>query len=134
MYLFEASPKDYRAINRLIKINATEPRTTFDVQTAIRFNLPYIAVIGNNSYMNQIRFGQIQKYGEERGNVGNYLGDVDFEKFAEMPGIYGEAVRDPAEIRPALERARASGGCAIINCWLDPDAYAPGTENQTMYR
>jgi len=59
---------------------------------------------------------------------------VDFEKFADMLGIYGEAVRDPAEIRPALERARASGGCAIINCWLDPDAYAPGTENQTMYR
>jgi acetolactate synthase I/II/III large subunit len=51
-----------------------------------------------------------------------------------MLGIYGEAVRDPSEIRPALERARASGGCSIINCWVDPDAYAPGTENQTMYR
>jgi acetolactate synthase I/II/III large subunit len=108
--------------------------TGFDIQTAIRFNLPYIAVIGNNSYMNQIRFGQIQKYGPERGNVGNYLGDVDFEKFADMLGIYGEAVRDPDEIRPALERARASGGCSIINCWVDADAYAPGTENQTMYR
>jgi acetolactate synthase-1/2/3 large subunit len=108
--------------------------TAFDIQTAIRFNLPYIAVIGNNSYMNQIRFGQIQKYGPERGSVGNYLGDVDFEKFADMLGIYGEAVRDPNEIRPALERARAYGGCSIINCWVDPDAYAPGTENQTMYR
>jgi acetolactate synthase-1/2/3 large subunit len=108
--------------------------TGFDIQTAIRFNLPYISVIGNNSYMNQIRFGQIQKYGQERGSVGNYLGDVDFEKFADMLGIYGEAVRDPNEIRPALERARASGGCAIINCWVDPDAFAPGTENQTMYR
>jgi acetolactate synthase-1/2/3 large subunit len=108
--------------------------TGFDIQTAIRFQLPYIAVIGNNSYMNQIRFGQIQKYGKERGSVGNYLGDVDFEKFADMLGIYGEAVRDPEEIRPALERARATGTCAIINCWLDPDAYAPGTENQTMYK
>jgi acetolactate synthase-1/2/3 large subunit len=108
--------------------------TGFDIQTAIRFELPYIAVIGNNSSMNQIRYGQIQKYGPERGSVGNYLGDVDFEKFAEMLGIYGEAVRDPDEIRPALERARASGGCAIINCWVDPDAFAPGTENQTMYR
>jgi acetolactate synthase I/II/III large subunit len=108
--------------------------TGFDIQTAIRFDLPYIAVIGNNSYMNQIRFGQIQKYGEERGSVANYLGDVDFEKFADMLGVYGEGVRDPNEIRPALERARASGGCSIINCWVDPDAYAPGTENQTMYR
>ena len=45
--------------------------TGLDIQTAIRFNLPYIAMVGNNSYMNQIRFGQIQKYGNERGDVGN---------------------------------------------------------------
>jgi acetolactate synthase I/II/III large subunit len=108
--------------------------TGFDVQTAMRFDLPYIAIVGNNSYMNQIRCGQIQKYGKERGEVGNYLGDVNFEKFADMLGIYGEAVREPNQIRPALERARASGTCAIVNVWLDPDAYAPGTENQTMYK
>lgn len=108
--------------------------TAFDIQTAVRFGLPYIAVIGNNSYMNQIRCGQIQKYGEARGAVANYLGDVDFEKFADMLGIHGEAVRDPEEIRPALERARAAGTCAVVNVWLDPDAYAPGTQNQTMYK
>jgi acetolactate synthase I/II/III large subunit len=108
--------------------------TAFDIQTAHRFGLPYIAVVGNNSHMNQIRCGQIQKYGEERGSVANYLGDVDFEKFADVLGIYGEAVRDPEEIAPALERARAAGTCAILNVWLDPDAYAPGTQNQTMYK
>ncbi|MGH8988579.1 MAG: thiamine pyrophosphate-binding protein [Acidimicrobiales bacterium] len=108
--------------------------TAFDIQTADRFGLPYIAVVGNNSHMNQIRCGQIQKYGEERGSVANYLGDVDFEKFADMLGIYGEAVHDPEEIAPALERARAAGTCAILNVWLDPNAYAPGTQNQTMYK
>lgn len=108
--------------------------TGFDMQTAMRFGLPYIAVVGNNSHMNQIRCGQIQKYGPERGAVANALGDVDFEKFADMLGFYGEAVRDPEEIGPALERARASGTCAILNVWLDPDAYAPGTKNQTMYK
>ncbi len=108
--------------------------TGFDMQTSIRDKAPYIAIVGNNSYMNQIRFGQIQKYGKERGNVGNYLGDVHFEKFAEMLGVYGEAVHDPEQIAPALQRARESGTCAVINVWLDPDAYAPGTENQTMYK
>jgi len=108
--------------------------TGFDMQTSVRDNAPYIAIVGNNSYMNQIRFGQIQKYGKERGNVGNYLGDVHFEKFADMLGVYGEAVHDPAQIGPALRRARAAGTCAVINVWLDPDAYAPGTENQTMYK
>jgi len=108
--------------------------TAFDMQTAIRFGLPYIAVIGNNSHMNQIRCGQIQKYGPERGSVANYLGDVNFEKFADMLGVYGEAVREPNEIAPALQRARDAGTCAIVNIWLDPDAYAPGTQNQTMYK
>ena len=36
--------------------------TAFDMETANRFGAPYVAVIGNNSAMNQIRFGQISKY------------------------------------------------------------------------
>ena len=51
-----------------------------------------------------------------------------------MLDIHGEVVREASEIRPALNRARASGMCAIVNVWLDPNAYAPGTENQTMYK
>jgi acetolactate synthase-1/2/3 large subunit len=108
--------------------------TGWDMQTAMRFNLPFIGIIGNNSYMNQIRAGQIMKYGKEKGDVGNYLGDVDFEKFAQMLGGYGEAVRDPKEIQPALQRARTSGKCALINVWIDPNEFAPGTMNQTMYK
>ena len=108
--------------------------TGWDFQTAVRFNLPFIGVVGNNSYMNQIRYGQIQKYGADRGDVGNYLGDVKYDQFAKMLGGYGEEVRDPKDIRPALERARASGKPALINVWVDPNAFAPGTMNQTMYK
>ena len=111
--------------------------TSWDMETAQRFNLPYIAVIGNNSAMNQIRFGQIEKYGDQRGNVANKLGDVHFEKLAEAIGAHGEAVREPGDIAPALARAREavrSGTCAIVNIWVDPDEYAPGTKAQTMYK
>src|SRR5271154_1957837 len=112
--------------------------TAFDMETANRFGVPYIAVIGNNSAMNQIRYGQLAKYGEQRGNVGNLLGDVPFGKFAEMLGGYGEEVRDPAQIAPALQRARESvhklRKSAVINIWVDPREYAPGTKNQTMYK
>ena len=112
--------------------------TAFDMETANRFGAPYIAVIGNNSAMNQIRYGQLAKYGESRGNVGNLLGDVPFGKFAEMLGGYGEEVRDPAQIAPALRRAREqvakSGRSAVINIWVDPREYAPGTKAQTMYK
>jgi acetolactate synthase-1/2/3 large subunit len=112
--------------------------TAFDMETANRFGVPYIAVIGNNSAMNQIRYGQIAKYGEQRGNVGNLLGDVPFGKFAEMLGGYGEEVREPGQIAPALQRARESvrrlKRSAVINIWVDPSEYAPGTKNQTMYK
>src|ERR1700728_454938 len=112
--------------------------TAFDMETANRFGVPYIAVIGNNSAMNQIRYGQLAKYGEERGNVGSLLGDVPFGKCAEMLGGYGEEVREAAQIAPALQRARESvqrlKRSAVINIWVDPREYAPGTKNQTMYK
>ena len=112
--------------------------TAFDMETANRFNAPYIAVIGNNSAMNQISYGQIAKYGKDRGDVGNLLGDVPYSQFAQMLGGYGEEVRDPGEIAAALQRAReaveSTGKSAVINIWVDPNEYAPGTKNQTMYK
>jgi acetolactate synthase-1/2/3 large subunit len=113
--------------------------TAFDMETANRFGAPYLAVVGNNSAMNQIRYGQmIAKYGEQRGNVGNKLGDIPFSKFAEMLGGYGEEVHDASEIGPALRRAReevrSRGRSAVVNIWVDPNEYAPGTKAQTMYK
>jgi acetolactate synthase-1/2/3 large subunit len=112
--------------------------TAFDMETANRFGVPYLAVIGNNSAMNQIRYGQLAKYGDERGNVGNLLGDVPFGKFAEMLGGYGEEVRDPGQIAAALRRGREAVAktrkSAVINIWVDPREYAPGTKAQTMYK
>jgi len=99
--------------------------TAFDMETANRFGAPYIAVVGNNSAMNQIRYGQIAKYGEQRGNVGNKLGDVPFGNFAKMLGGHGEEVREPNEIGPALRRAREAvlrdGRSAVVNIWVDPE-------------
>ncbi len=47
-------------------------------------------------------------------------------------------MRDPNEIAPALRRAREqigkSGKSAVINIWVDPNEYAPGTKNQTLYK
>ncbi len=112
--------------------------TAFDMETADRFGAPYIAVIGNNSAMNQIRYGQIAKYGEQRGNIGNKLGDMEFSHFPKQWGGFGIEVRDPAKIAPALRQARAevakTGKSAVVNIWVDPNEYAPGTKNQTMYK
>ncbi len=112
--------------------------TCFDMETAQRFGAPYLAVVGNNSAMNQIRYGQIAKYGENRGDIGNKLGDIEFSKFAQMIGGHGEEVREAKDIQPALQRAReaiaSTGKCAVVNVWIDPREYAPGTKAQTMYK
>ncbi len=112
--------------------------TSFDMETSQRFGAPYLAVIGNNSAMNQIRYGQLAKYGQDRGDVGNKLGDIPFSKFGEMIGGYGEEVTEAKEIQPALQRAREAiaktGKCAVVNVWVDPNEYAPGTKAQTMYK
>ena len=42
------------------------------------------------------------------------------------------------EIQPAMQRAREAiaktGKCAVVNVWVDPNEYAPGTKAQTMYK
>ena len=43
------------------------------------------------------------------------LGVRPYEKMVEGLGGYGEFVDDPAELRPALERAAASGVPALVN-------------------
>ncbi|WP_091374259.1 thiamine pyrophosphate-binding protein [Actinokineospora alba] len=108
--------------------------TGWDFETLVRFDLPFVGIVGNNSSMNQIRYGQARKYGASRDRVGNTLGDVRYDEFAKLLGGHGEEVRDPADIGPALRRARESGKPSLINVWIDPDVYAPGTMNQTMYK
>jgi Thiamine pyrophosphate enzyme, C-terminal TPP binding domain len=59
--------------------------TAFDMEMAKRFETPCVAVVGNNSAMNQIRHGRLAKCGEQDGDVSNLLGDVPFGTFVQMP-------------------------------------------------
>ena len=34
----------------------------------------------------------------------------------------------------AREALAQTGKCAVVNVWVDPDEYAPGTKAQTMYK
>ncbi len=108
--------------------------TGFDYDTLVRFQLPVVGVVGNNAAWNQIRFGQLEKYGPQRGNVANLLAPTRYDRLVEALGGYGEHVTEPAQIRPALERARASGKPALVNVMVDPNVFSSGTRNQTMYK
>ncbi len=79
--------------------------TGFDIDTAVRFGLPFVSVVGNNAGWNQIRFGQLSKYGEKRGDVANKLSATRYDVIVEAMGGYGELVTQPQDIRPAMEHA-----------------------------
>ena len=81
-----------------------------------------------------VRFGQLSKYGEKCGDVANKLSATRYDLIVEAMGGYGELVTQPQDIRPAMERARASGRPSCVNVILDPDIYSSGTMNQTMYK
>jgi len=37
----------------------------------------------------------------------------------------------PCSAREAIAK---TGKCAVVNVWVDPNEYAPGTKAQTMYK
>jgi acetolactate synthase-1/2/3 large subunit len=93
-----------------------------ELETAIRFNLPMVVVVGNDGGWGQIRNPQLSFFGEARA-VATSLPLTRYEKIVEAFGGAGEYVTEPKELRPALDRAFASGTLACVNVILDPAAY-----------
>ncbi|MBT3554094.1 MAG: thiamine pyrophosphate-binding protein [Chloroflexi bacterium] len=87
-----------------------------DFDTAVRHNLPIVIVVSNNEGWTA-RVEGIRKPGRE-------LGFTRFDKVAEALGGHGELVEDPKDLKPAFERAFASGVPAIVNVRTDPTARA----------
>jgi len=108
--------------------------TGWDFESCVRQGLPFIGIVGNNSHQNQVRYGTRMHLGAKYGELANKLSDVNYSEFAKMLGGYGEEVREPKDIQPALRRARESGKCSLINVWVDPEVFSPGTMHQTMYK
>ncbi len=94
-----------------------------DFETALRFKLPMVCVVGNDAAWGQIRLPQVQLFGVDK-SPGTLLAPTRYDKVVEALGGHGELVTDPNQIRPALERALASNTVACVNVMLDPEAPA----------
>ncbi len=92
-----------------------------DFETALRFKLPVLCVVGNDAAWGQIRLPQVQMFGEDK-SPGTLLAPTRYDQIVQAFGGYGELVTEPAKIRPALERALQSNTVACVNVMLDPDA------------
>lgn len=87
-----------------------------ELDTAVRHHLPFVAVISHNGgWTGAIR---------NRKVPGRDLLMTRYDKVAEAFGCHGEYVERPEEIRPAIERALASGKPSVVNVVTDPYAKA----------
>ena len=85
-----------------------------EIDTAVRHNLPVVTVISNNA-------GWTARTPDKR-KPGRELGFTAYDEMAQALHGYGEKVEDPAEIKPALDRAFSSGKAAVVNVIVEPTA------------
>jgi hypothetical protein len=78
-----------------------------ELETAVRFKLPFTCVIGNDGGWGQIRSPQVSFFGEGR-TVATSLPTTRYDLMVEALGGRGAYVTDPSQIGPVLARALAS--------------------------
>ena len=92
----------------------------FEFDTAVRFGLPIVGIVGNDAAWGQMMRPQSMIYGADR-LVATELSYTRYDKVVEALGGHGEHVTEPDQIRPALERAFASGKPALVNVEMRKD-------------
>ena len=92
-----------------------------EYDTAVRYDIPFIAVVGNDAAWNAEFQIQLREYGDQR-LVGCELLPSRYDRVAEALGGHGEHVDSANDLAPALQRAGASDLPALINVNLARDA------------
>lgn len=96
-----------------------------ELETAVRCDLPVIALVFNNCGYGTIRMHQEREF---PGRVSaTTLGPVDFAMFAQSLGAHGTRVTQSGDFAPALEHALALKRPALIEVVTDPNQIAVGT-------
>jgi acetolactate synthase-1/2/3 large subunit len=96
-----------------------------ELETAVRRNIPTITIINNNSVLGQSVLGIRRAYqGEEGAQEDQYkFRDTNFARLAEDIGALGIRVENSSDIRPALEKALASGRPTVIDVVTEAESH-----------
>ncbi|MHA2007403.1 MAG: thiamine pyrophosphate-binding protein [Promethearchaeota archaeon] len=84
-----------------------------ELETAVRLNIPIIIVIANNCAWGMIKSNQKKTFNKRYCDVD--LPQIDYSEIARGFGCYGEKVKSPEGIKPALQRAIDSKKPAVID-------------------
>jgi acetolactate synthase-1/2/3 large subunit len=89
-----------------------------EIDTAVRYRLPFVCLVGNDARWNAEYQIQLREYGPER-LVGCELLPTRYDQVAAAFGGHGELVTDSREVLPAARRAARSGLPACLNVMIE---------------
>jgi acetolactate synthase-1/2/3 large subunit len=93
-----------------------------ELETAARYGINTVTVVNNNSSLSQ-ETGEINRAYRNDLPANAYdlmkFNSINLAKLAEAMGCFGIRVEEPSELRPALDRALASGRPALVDVATD---------------
>ena len=98
-----------------------------EFDTLARHGLPVVGVMGNNGIWALEHHPMKFLYGYSV--AAELRPETPYEKMVEALGCDGVLVREPGELRPALERAFESGRPTLVNVLTDPEVVYPRKSN-----
>ncbi len=98
-----------------------------EFDTLARHQIPVVAVMGNNGIWALEKHPMEALYGYSV--AADLRPETRYDEMVAALGCHGELVRSPDELRPALERAFASGKPALVNVLTDPSVAYPRRSN-----
>ena len=98
-----------------------------EFDTLARHGVGVVGVMGNNGIWGLEKHPMEFVYGYSV--AADLRPGTRYDEVVRALGAHGELVRTPAELRPALERALAAGGPALVNVLTDPSIAYPRSAN-----
>lgn len=89
-----------------------------ELDTAVRYGLDFVAVVGNDARWNAEYQIQLRSYGKGR-TIATDLLPTRYDEVARGFGGHGELVTDPAQVLPAARRAVAARKPAVLNVMIE---------------
>ncbi len=98
-----------------------------EFDTLVRHGVNVVAVMGNNGIWALEKHPMEFLYGYSV--AAELRPETRYDQVVEALGGYGELVRTPGELKPALERSFAAGQPALVNVLTDPSVVYPRKSN-----
>ncbi len=94
-----------------------------EFDTLVRHGVAVVGVVGNNGIWGLEKHPMESLYGYSV--AADLQPETRYDEMVAALGAHGELVREPAQLRPALERAFESGKPALVNVLTDPSVVYP---------